>query len=115
STELFVARGVLCFVFFFFSSRRRHTRCYRDWSSDVCSSDLARCLVPSLSAAQRWNKTARAMGVLNRVVAGRDRPDGGDIGVLEKDRKSVGEGKRVGRRGRRNVKTKKLEKSNTNA
>src|SRR5208282_6365654 len=25
--------------FFFFSSRRRHTRCYRDWSSDVCSSD----------------------------------------------------------------------------
>src|SRR5215813_669601 len=28
-------------VFFFFSSRRRHTRCGRDWSSDVCSSDLA--------------------------------------------------------------------------
>src|SRR5207245_6489543 len=27
--------------FFFFSSRRRHTRCYRDWSSDVCSSDLS--------------------------------------------------------------------------
>src|SRR2546429_4557941 len=25
--------------FFFFSSRRRHTRCSRDWSSDVCSSD----------------------------------------------------------------------------
>src|SRR5207245_4162521 len=24
----------------YFSSRRRHTRCYRDWSSDVCSSDL---------------------------------------------------------------------------
>src|SRR2546422_484536 len=31
----------LCFFFFFFfSSRRRHTRCSRDWSSDVCSSDL---------------------------------------------------------------------------
>src|SRR3712207_6993365 len=30
----------LCF-FFFFSSRRRHTRYWRDWSSDVCSSDLA--------------------------------------------------------------------------
>src|SRR3989449_197010 len=28
-------------VLFFFSSRRRHTRCSRDWSSDVCSSDLA--------------------------------------------------------------------------
>src|SRR2546421_1080642 len=30
----------VCF-FFFFSSRRRHTRSDRDWSSDVCSSDLA--------------------------------------------------------------------------
>src|SRR5699024_11263278 len=28
-------------LFFFFSSRRRHTRSKRDWSSDVCSSDLA--------------------------------------------------------------------------
>src|SRR4030042_5780985 len=28
------------FFFCFFSSRRRHTRCSRDWSSDVCSSDL---------------------------------------------------------------------------
>src|SRR5262249_59703453 len=28
------------FVFFFFSSRRRHTRLVSDWSSDVCSSDL---------------------------------------------------------------------------
>src|SRR2546422_4989216 len=34
-------RCVILFVyFFFFSSRRRHTRCSRDWSSDVCSSDL---------------------------------------------------------------------------
>src|SRR5438105_7028376 len=30
----------LFFFFFFFSSRRRHTRSTRDWSSDVCSSDL---------------------------------------------------------------------------
>src|SRR5207249_5766473 len=29
--------------FFFFSSRRRHTRSKRDWSSDVCSSDLKSC------------------------------------------------------------------------
>src|SRR5690554_5793840 len=29
-----------CREYFFFSSRRRHTRCGRDWSSDVCSSDL---------------------------------------------------------------------------
>src|SRR5205809_5469995 len=32
-------QSVSCVVFFF-SSRRRHTRCSRDWSSDVCSSDL---------------------------------------------------------------------------
>src|SRR5699024_11305557 len=30
--------------YFFFSSRRRHTRSKRDWSSDVCSSDLGRTL-----------------------------------------------------------------------
>src|SRR5476651_2808679 len=30
----------MLFSFFFFSSRRRHTRYWRDWSSDVCSSDL---------------------------------------------------------------------------
>src|SRR5262245_61769761 len=32
---------ILWMVAFFFSSRRRHTRCLSDWSSDVCSSDLA--------------------------------------------------------------------------
>src|SRR5215217_6810826 len=32
------------FFVFFFSSRRRHTRYWRDWSSDVCSSDLRRAL-----------------------------------------------------------------------
>src|SRR5207245_3865300 len=33
---------------FFFSSRSRHTRCYRDWSSDVCSSDLSSLLLVPL-------------------------------------------------------------------
>src|SRR2546429_2702319 len=33
---------IIFLCFFFFSSRRRHTRCSRDWSSDVCSSDLDR-------------------------------------------------------------------------
>src|SRR5947209_11050713 len=32
---------LLSLLYFFFSSRRRHTRYWRDWSSDVCSSDLA--------------------------------------------------------------------------
>src|SRR5258707_11022096 len=35
------------FFFFFFSSRRRHTRYWRDWSSDVCSSDLPKMLAMS--------------------------------------------------------------------
>src|SRR5437899_8805897 len=33
-------RVSILFVLFFFSSRRRHTSCLSDWSSDVCSSDL---------------------------------------------------------------------------
>src|SRR5690606_39490710 len=43
---------------FFFSSRRRHTRFSRDWSSDVCSSDLARELVISVknSVTIDWDK-----------------------------------------------------------
>src|SRR3712207_8502700 len=35
---------------FFFSSRRRHTRYWRDWSSDVCSSDLALLLLAGYAA-----------------------------------------------------------------
>src|SRR5690606_39618061 len=38
---------------FFFSSRRRHTRFSRDWSSDVCSSDLAQVTVP-VTYAEVW-------------------------------------------------------------
>src|SRR5256884_3532116 len=37
---------------FFFSSRRRHTRCSRDWSSDVCSSDLF------FDASGHWSRFA---------------------------------------------------------
>src|SRR6266571_9415449 len=37
-------------VFFFFSSRRRHTRLTCDWSSDVCSSDLAVDGLPDLES-----------------------------------------------------------------
>src|SRR3989449_5123564 len=39
--------------FFFFSSRRRHTRCSRDWSSDVCSSDLVRDDQPRAETAKQ--------------------------------------------------------------
>src|SRR5690606_39881393 len=55
-------------LFFFFSSRRRHTRFSRDWSSDVCSSDLLKRMNIELTYFQ-----AR-VGAYQRfqVVAGRE-------------------------------------------
>src|SRR5690554_4637062 len=41
-------------LWFFFSSRRRHTRCGRDWSSDVCSSDLVRVPERGVRHMRRW-------------------------------------------------------------
>src|SRR6266852_4158642 len=45
----------------FFASRRRHTNCYRDWSSDVCSSDLASLThwPTAQSRAFSWLKSRR--------------------------------------------------------
>src|SRR2546429_3980903 len=53
----FLSLLILVFFFFFFSSRRRHTRCSRDWSSDVCSSDLG--TTPRCSPRDR---TPRSIG-----------------------------------------------------
>src|SRR5205814_2831526 len=44
--------SVFRFTCFFFSSRRRHTRCLSDWSSDVCSSDLFWCGNPDLAGSR---------------------------------------------------------------
>src|SRR6266480_2231600 len=44
---------VVLFVFFFFSSRRRHTRLTCDWSSDVCSSDLNGILIVEFAKDRR--------------------------------------------------------------
>src|SRR6266498_5239580 len=49
--------------FFFFSSRRRHTRCGRDWSSDVCSSDL-----------KRWNLLLKDPQRLLKIINNVGRP-----------------------------------------
>src|SRR5437868_15146105 len=46
---------------FFFSSRRRHTRSKRDWSSDVCSSDLE-SVVSFPPAARRHSTSCAAPG-----------------------------------------------------
>src|SRR5207253_8628183 len=50
----------LCVGRFFFSSRRRHTRWPRDWSSDVCSSDL-----PAQVAAHRPEAAAKPRTTLS--------------------------------------------------
>src|SRR5215217_9422028 len=67
--------GVLFYVdeffnveFFFFSSRRRHTRYWRDWSSDVCSSDLE-AGVALLERAGRNVRLTEAGQVLVRHAA----------------------------------------------
>src|SRR5438874_4634493 len=41
ATGFVIKMFIKFYTFFFFSSRRRHTRSLRDWSSDVCSSDLS--------------------------------------------------------------------------
>src|SRR3712207_7469930 len=43
---------------FFFSSRRRHTRYWRDWSSDVCSSDLDPYVGAQLALAEAYRNVA---------------------------------------------------------
>src|SRR2546430_8415191 len=49
------ADGECVIDYFFFSSRRRHTRFDCDWSSDVCSSDLGATLVDD--GGQGWSST----------------------------------------------------------
>src|SRR5690606_41028661 len=59
---------------FFFSSRRRHTRFSRDWSSDVCSSDLSNH-VRYLSKWAKDGGEAHILFVVQRSDASRFRPN----------------------------------------
>src|SRR2546422_7156662 len=55
---------------FFFSSRRRHTRCSRDWSSDVCSSDLEiKAAAIDLVAEAALRRGAEVVFAENEVVS----------------------------------------------
>src|SRR5207253_7417977 len=64
---------VLLYTFFFFSSRRRHTRWPRDWSSDVCSSDLE-IIEDIIEALQKYSEgysfTAEIVAQVNTVLDG---------------------------------------------
>src|SRR5437867_5391738 len=59
-------------VLFFFSSRRRHTRSYGDWSSDVCSSDL--CIDEPevrLAVHDRWSPVAELVDKVKGLLGAR--------------------------------------------
>src|SRR5690349_22961878 len=58
------------FVFFFFSSRRRHTRSLRDWSSDVCSSDLRRGGVAFYAQQGEMNIAVDIVGYTVPITSG---------------------------------------------
>src|SRR6266446_8268127 len=66
-------------IFFFFSSRRRHTRLQGDWSSDVCSSDLLRWLSDRQRPDGSWAFSAPvpeaswATGIATLAMLGQDR------------------------------------------
>src|SRR5437868_7657565 len=69
SWKYFVIWCLSILYFFFFSSRRRHTRSKRDWSSDVCSSDLLHVRVDRALAHHR-----HAVLHLVRLALGPHRP-----------------------------------------
>src|SRR2546421_4517149 len=88
--------------FFFFSSRRRHTRSDRDWSSDVCSSDLAVAEARLLAERRRQEDLGRPaherrveeLGALaDPELAGRDVREG-------EPERARSEERRVGKEGR---------------
>src|SRR5690625_7570797 len=92
---------------FFFSSRRRHTRWPRDWSSDVCSSDLGairrgrgstRTISPGASPGQRCRRRHRLGGRSEERRVGKECRGGG-----WREQEKEKEEKARGGRGRRVV------------
>src|SRR5215203_7207040 len=57
--------------FFFFSSRRRHTRYWRDWSSDVCSSDLGVSRPTVIAWRKRYAREGLTVQLADRPRRGR--------------------------------------------
>src|SRR5687768_7807260 len=83
---------------FFFSSRGRHTRCSRDWSSDVCSSDLGVVIFGSDREIKEGDTVKRTgaivevpvgMGLLGRVVDGLGNPIDGKGPIEASERRRV--------------------------
>src|SRR2546430_5348727 len=100
--EVALVAGNSClelFLFFFFSSRRRHTRFDCDWSSDVCSSDLMRVLntkgaAKRLGCSQTWIHKLVAKGKLHAYIYDEE---GELVERKPEDRKQRSEERRVGK------------------
>src|SRR2546429_3490578 len=92
---------MLEFLLFFFSSRRRHTRCSRDWSSDVCSSDLSNSSERFLLAPAGFGRSVQ--------IGGRslDAPALSPTAGIRSEERRVGKSVDLG--GRRIIKKKKKE------
>src|SRR3712207_983779 len=67
---------------FFFSSRRRHTRYWRDWSSDVCSSDLAKFLEHPMASSSPSKQEEQNKQLVRHFFELLDRHDTDRIGQL---------------------------------
>src|SRR5690606_39999733 len=97
---------------FFFSSRRRHTRFSRDWSSDVCSSDLEQFADPeqAVTAYNRTQPAERRQDMLSALLTIRDQTyvrgdrlgtlgfcaGGGNVFDLRSEERRIGRGWRCG-------------------
>src|SRR3712207_7384480 len=79
----------LCF--FFFSSRRRHTRYWRDWSSDVCSSDLFYPMPPSSTPLGSGEPLERLAGYrLGHGVGAVELPVADRVALARSEERRVG-------------------------
>src|SRR5690606_40961671 len=92
-----------CVCFFFFSSRRRHTRFSRDWSSDVCSSDLRQLHAVGLEMVVPRDRRPEpdrevALGDTDRLAL--DIAEPVDAPALARDQRIRSEERRVGKEGR---------------
>src|SRR5437868_3478653 len=82
------------FLYFFFSSRRRHTRSKRDWSSDVCSSDLP---LLTQEALNQWHTEKLKLSILlfDEIEKASDSLWQLLLGILDKATLTLGDNRRV--------------------
>src|ERR1035438_10599030 len=80
--------AALFHCYFFFSSRRRHTRCLSDWSSDVCSSDLH---IYAQVIDDTQGVTLVSATSVKKVSKGENRPTGGNVGSAKDVGKLIAE------------------------